>query len=635
MNGPDQSNLALSDCGCCDGLTVETPAPISNRPGLAAIAYRVGTHGQFKASMLARLSESDAPELGALKTREDDDFTIALLDAWALVSDVITFYQERIANESYLRTATERGSIINLARLIGYQLRPGVAASRYLAFTLEAGPGAPTKVTIDEAVRTQSVPGPGEKPQSFETVEAIEARPEWNVLKPRVTEFRYPAFGDRRMYLAGVTTNLKPGDPLLIVGAERAADTKNENWEIRRVAKVETDATNNRTLVHWDEPLGSRIPRVEPPKQGTRVYALRLQAPLFGFNAPDWNALPVALRVGDVNPNPTNGDPFLPGVYAGRKDSWADARFKNNVHTINLDATYSQVVLGSWIVLVKPDNATSAYAEAYRVKGVDQEAKADFNISAKTTRLEITGDNIEKFSPRDTTVLAHSEELALAETPLDDPLLGKEIVLDRVLEGLEEGRTLIVTGKRMRAVIGPTRRKLQLISADRSQRVQLNAGDDLIVVGKSSPRLWQLRDRTGFEGQVSAPADKVTLAAAEAADGTITEAVKLHKATRVDAEHTVLTLVDPLQNVYDRATVTIFANVAPSTHGETVQNEVLGSGDAGRPYQRFALRQSPLTFTSADTPSGGQSTLEVRVNDLKWTEVPTLFGHGPRERIYV
>ena len=115
----------------------ETPAVIDNRPGLTAIAYRVGTHSRFKASMLARLSDPDLSELKALKTREDDDFSIALLDAWASVADVLTFYQERIANENYLRTATERNSILQLACLIGYKLRPGVAASVYLAFTVE------------------------------------------------------------------------------------------------------------------------------------------------------------------------------------------------------------------------------------------------------------------------------------------------------------------------------------------------------------------------------------------------------------------------------------------------------------------------------------------------------------------
>src|SRR6185436_20539055 len=99
-----------------------------------------------KASMIAQLSGSGIPELRKLRTRDDDDFTIALLDSWAMVCDVLAFYQERIANESYLLTATERTSIINLSRLIGYVLRPGVAASTWMAFTLETGAGSPAEV---------------------------------------------------------------------------------------------------------------------------------------------------------------------------------------------------------------------------------------------------------------------------------------------------------------------------------------------------------------------------------------------------------------------------------------------------------------------------------------------------------
>ena len=63
--------------------------------------------------------------------------------------------------------------------------------------------------------------------------------------------------------------------------------------------------------------------------------------------------------------------------------------------------------------------------------------------------------------------------------------------------------------------------------------------------------------------------------------------------------------------------------------------EVLGSGDAGRPYQRFTLRQTPLTYISAATAEGAESTLEVRVNGLRWHEAPALFGYGPRARVYV
>src|SRR5262249_6977551 len=143
--------------------------------------------------------------LQGLTTRDDDDFSIALLDAWATVDDVLTFYQERIANESYLRTATERLSVLELARLIGYQLRPGVAAATYMAFTLEDAPGAfgqavnlsnvaqsvpefPPPITIDVGVKIQSVPGPGEQAAIFETVEAIEARTAWNALRPRLKQ---------------------------------------------------------------------------------------------------------------------------------------------------------------------------------------------------------------------------------------------------------------------------------------------------------------------------------------------------------------------------------------------------------------------------------------------------------------
>src|SRR5712692_9718443 len=185
----DVSLVNLNDCGCCEGISVETPAPVYNRPGLTAIAYRVGTHSQFKDSMLARLSlfAQDYPALQALQTRDDDDFSIALLDAWATVADVLTFYQERIANESYLRTATERLSLLELARLIGYELRPGVAASTYLSFTVEDAPGAPPRATVDIGTKAQSIPGPGEQAQTFEAVEKIEARGVWNAIKPRLT----------------------------------------------------------------------------------------------------------------------------------------------------------------------------------------------------------------------------------------------------------------------------------------------------------------------------------------------------------------------------------------------------------------------------------------------------------------
>ena len=74
--------------------------------------------------------------------------------------------------------------------------------------------------------------------------------------------------------------------------------------------------------------------------------------------------------------------------------------------------------------------------------------------------------------------------------------------------------------------------------------------------------------------------------------------------------------------------------MAAATHGETVQ-EVLGSGDGSKPFQKFTLKQPPLTYVGADTTSGTLSTLRVFVNDIEWREVPALYGAEPKDRVFV
>src|SRR6185503_18915055 len=255
MSEPLDTTLAsLNDCGCCAGVSEQTPATIDNRPGLDRVAYRVGTHADFRQSLLASLSTLSDPALAPLRgltTREDDDFTIALLDSWSALADVLTFYQERVANESYLRTASERFSVLELARLIGYELRPGVAAATWLSFTLDETPGAPSQITLDPGVKVQSTPGPDEKPQTFETIESIEARVAWNALAARTTELKLPTYGDATVWLQGTATNLKPGDLLLLVGPERDADPTSDNWDVRRVTGVAPNHDRNQTLISW------------------------------------------------------------------------------------------------------------------------------------------------------------------------------------------------------------------------------------------------------------------------------------------------------------------------------------------------------------------------------------------------
>ncbi|MFJ6620693.1 putative baseplate assembly protein [Kitasatospora sp. NPDC091335] len=242
-------------CGCA-GTATATPAPLFNPPGLDSVGYRVGHYGEFLASLLARLSGPAYPALRDLTVRTPDDPAIALLDSWAVLADVLTFYSERIANEGYLRTATEESSLVLLGRLVGHRPRPGVAADTYLAYTLDHDPRAaedPT-VTIARGARSQSVPGPGEDPQSFETAEDLAARSAWNelaVLRRRpyqLTPGQLNPGGRAELFAAGTANNLRPGDRLLFVfSADKAADPVHR--VLRLVPEVRLDRENDVTVI--------------------------------------------------------------------------------------------------------------------------------------------------------------------------------------------------------------------------------------------------------------------------------------------------------------------------------------------------------------------------------------------------
>ena len=252
-------------CGCCDGVEKLTPADETNRPGLSALRYRVGTHAQFLETMKARLStievdgvssDGQTPAtfrpLQGLTTRDGGDPSIALLDAWATVGDVLSFYQERIANENYLRTATERRSILELARLVGYRLRPGVAASTFFAYTIDDKQAAP--LTIPAGSAAQSVPNPGEQPQTFESSDDVVARPEWNNLQVRRKQPQNIRFDNvlalDTLYVAGVATKLSAGDKLLFTFAQDASSAA-----MRTVASIDTQFVDQRTAIAL-QPLG-------------------------------------------------------------------------------------------------------------------------------------------------------------------------------------------------------------------------------------------------------------------------------------------------------------------------------------------------------------------------------------------
>ena len=410
----DRIDTSLDNCGCCGA---EPAPPLRyNRPGLPALSYRAGTYATFFRRMLARLGRFTLPEgdfsgtrpLAALSTRDLDDPAVALLDASAIVAEVLTFYQERIANEGFMGTATERRSVLELARAIGYELSPGVAASVHLAFTVEDAPGAPGLAEIPAGLKVQSVPPQDQLPQMFETSTAITARAEWNALRPRLTWPQQLSTATNQVYLQGTATNLKIGDRLLLIddgsspklAAVREVEMQPEQKRTRVLldgtvtpsfSPSERDpgqlATDNQvsltdtaidtyirkkkwtdrdlnaflTFNRWDrKELLTYLAkdRQQHPQTTGNIYALRTTVGIFGHNAPAYKSLPGD----DAAVKKTHyGQDWDGGWEIWKDQQAADTTTYYSDYSeadIFLERTVPGLLPGSWAILSTPGSTT-------------------------------------------------------------------------------------------------------------------------------------------------------------------------------------------------------------------------------------------------------------------------------------
>jgi hypothetical protein len=618
-------------CGCCAGTTAQTPA-IDNRAGLSAIAYRSGTWAQFKASMLDTLSST--PALAGLQTRSDDDFTIALLDSWAVICDILTFYTERIANESYLRTATELVSVGELAKLIGYKLRPGLAASATLSFTMDTplltppGPsnppsGSPTSIALGTGTQAQTVPDPGAQPATFETVAPICARAKWNAIAPRLTLPSAPVMADAganaggTVRLASLATTIKVGDSLLVIAM--GTPVSPQVPQLQQVASVEPDTTTKTTMIDFglNAPLQSAASL--PVTQGTAAaggslndtflwssvkrFAWPDQGQLIAFGtAQGWSidALEDGINALQGSQPPDSGAPI--SVYAMGIDA---ALFGHNAvyyytvpRSLQRDLAIGWDGYTNWDHLYTLERIPSFKEGAgvvdldnvYPVVVGDQVVLQDAD-SGTVWPTTVTG--VQVLTRTGYLMSAKVTSITLAAPPPNPCDFG-----------LRTTRVLVQTA--------------QLPVADVPFCDPVAAGPLMLDGAYLSLAVGQLVALTGVR------ADKQ--------GETASEVVAIAGLGLVDG-YTVVTFVPELTGTYVRSTVTLDANVAPATHGVTT-TEILGSGNASQTFQRFPLKQSPLTYVSAAASSGSASTLAVRVNGVAWTEVGWLYGSGPADRVY-
>ena len=305
-----------------------TPAVIANRAALPAIAYRVGAYPTFLSSMLAALSSSNVPALAGLRTRSSGDFSIALIDAWSEVLDILTFYSERLANEAYLGTAIEARSVFELARLVGYKPSPGVSASTVLAFSLATAPRSPATVPIPAGTRVQSVPGPGQSPQVFETSSAITATIANNAIRVATSQPWTLIGNDTSTWIAGTSNNINIGDVLLFISAPSGIPSPTGPAAVVYVTSVTIDSIGGNTLISWNQSLP---PSVTNQKSAVCLYIFRTKAALYGAPIPGMFASSTLANI----------PPFSPALKPPTPVGDWPYQYTDNSNTINLDNSYS------------------------------------------------------------------------------------------------------------------------------------------------------------------------------------------------------------------------------------------------------------------------------------------------------
>ena len=676
-------------CGCCSGVTQLTPVAIANRPALTAISYRVGVYATFLASMEAALSSSLLPALAGLRTRSSGDFSIALIDAWSEVLDILTFYTERLANEAYLGTAIEGRSVFELARLVGYKPSPGVSAATVLAFTLATAAGSPAIVPIAAGTRVQSVPGPGQSPQVFETSSALTATIANNAI-PAATSIPWQLNGkDVSTWIAGTANNIQVGNLLMFIYAPNGVPSLSGPAAVCFVTAVTVDSVGGNTMISWDQPLPTGYGLFNEGETDVCIYVFRTKAALYGANAP----APGLFASSVIQTIP--GTPYTSSTPVTSSSDW-DWQYTEGSLQINLDSSYpglnpaasgagAAANQSQWLALIGPPNQDPNYPVIFQIKSVTESNPALYALSAKTTQLTLQSGiwlNPATYMTlsssydlplqwlvnltRSTTAYVGGQLLTPANLPITAltlstaypyslatgmivPTYGESMTLAG-LQPIADNSLIGVGGKRVRIVplVALTGSGVSApnggftpagatgaLPASINQPFLIDAFPPVADPSITNNLLWTVLTVTGQPGTLSVPSGtgNFQLQPSATADPLTGEAAIVLSST-VNGATTSLTLSANLARIYDTATVNVNANAVEATHGETMM-EIMGSGDATNAALQFQLKQSPLTYTSAATTSGVQSTLQVRVNNVLWNEVANFLSSAPGDRAYV
>lgn len=276
------------------------------------------------ASFCQALADFSAARYPLWTERSEADFGVMLMEALSALADELSYLQDRVAAEATLGTATQRLSLVRLARLVDYEPAPAIAASTILQFDIAppAEPGGQLDLpdviqcqaisvdsgTVDFAAGWPStVPGTGL---------ALDAR--WNRyadsagFTPQLAPYLWDPDrtllrqGATSMWIRGHGHGFYPGQELLIDTAGAPAGEAPVR-EIVRLTEAEesTDPAQAQqedqpvTLIRWSDGLASDHDLTRTQVAGNLVPAMHGQVTDEVFAIP-----------GDTPPPAASGGPF-------------------------------------------------------------------------------------------------------------------------------------------------------------------------------------------------------------------------------------------------------------------------------------------------------------------------------------
>jgi hypothetical protein len=264
--------------------------------------------------------------------------------------------------------------VLRMARLIDYQLGPGAAATTLLAFTLEKN----AQVKIPVGLKVQNVPTQDEKPQKFETLEAISADARLNRLRlvPAPVGVNPLAKGNTGAFLApgadglAVAEALAPGDHFILF--DEGLNEPIEELEVREI-RIEHD----QIVLAWTTPIQGAAWDISSPT--FKAYKVKRTFRLFGYNAP-----PIVMV-------PTSS----PNVAGGIKWDMRHTMYAVSLLSdLFLDSRYEEIAVGSRMLM----SIDGVQQSLFTVTAVSQDQAILFATEPPATSLDALSATVTKLT---------------------------------------------------------------------------------------------------------------------------------------------------------------------------------------------------------------------------------------------